>query len=226
MTSPRGKSVVHSTPTIGGGMADFLERLPFPASATDVNNRFLAINTAHTRTYGWAPDRLVGQSPRLLRADEISETFLRELSTATVRGGWHGCLPNRTRRGRTFEVLLHTRHIHTADGQVLLLGVACRPGQEAGLTHCLLELAWKGALPAAPAGSDPAAVESFRRVEALTPREHETFRLLGQGLRTAEIAFHLGISFNTARVFIAAVRVKLGCSNIETLCALAARRPH
>jgi DNA-binding CsgD family transcriptional regulator len=61
-------------------------------------------------------------------------------------------------------------------------------------------------------------------VEALTPRERETFRLLGQGRRTAEIAHHLGISFNTARVFIAAVRVKLGCSNIEALRALAARR--
>ena len=208
-------------------MAGFLECLPFPASATDVNNRFLAINTAHTRTYGWAPDRIVGQSPRLLRADELSETFLRELSTTTVRSGWHGRLPNRNRRGRTFEVLLHTHHIHTADGQVLLLGVACRPGQEAALTHCLLELAWKGALAgAAPAGSAPAAVESYRRVEALTPREHATFRLLGQGLRTAEIACHLGISFNTARVFITAVRVKLGCSNIEALRALAARRPH
>ena len=213
-------------PSLVPQWVDFLEHLPFSASVTDEENRFLAINTAHTRTYGWAPDRIVGQSPRLLRADEISETFLRELSTATVRGGWHGCLPNRTRRGRTFEVLLHTRHIHTADGQVLLLGVACRPEQEAGLTHCLLELAWKGSRPAAPAGSDPAAAKHSLRVEALTPRERETFRLLGQGRRTAEIAHHLGISFNTARVFIAAVRVKLGCSNIEALRALAARRPH
>lgn len=59
----------------------------------------------------------------------------------------------------------------------------------------------------------PGRGEALLRVEALTPRERETFRLLGQGRRTAEIAHHLGISLNTARVFIAAVRVKLGRAN-------------
>lgn len=208
-------------PSLVPQWVDFLEHLPFSASVTDEENRFVAINTAHTRTYGWQSDRIVGQTPRLLTSGEVSETFLRELNAATQAGGWHGRLRNRTRRGRAFEVLLCTLPIRAAAGPLLLLGVACRPGQEGNMLCCLLELAWHGALLAAPG-----AAQHSLRVKALTPRERETFRLLGQGLRTAEIACHLGISFNTARVFIAAVRVKLGCSNIEALRVLAARRPH
>lgn len=208
-------------PSLVPQWVDFLEHLPFSASVTDEENRFVAINTAHTRTYGWQSDRIVGQTPRLLTSGDVSEAFLRELNTATLRGGWHGRVLNHTQCGRRLEVMLHTSPVRNTSGQVLLLGVACQPGQEGDMLCCLLELAWHGSLLAAPG-----AAKHSLRVKALTPREHATFRLLGQGLRTAEIAFHLGISFNTARVFIAAVRVKLGCASLEALRALAARRPH
>ena len=98
---PPCERIAPRPPSLVPQAVDFLERLPFPASLTDLGCRFLAINTAHARAYGWQPDRIVGQSPRLLTPGEVSEAFLRELDAATQRGGWHGRLaqPHPARAG-------------------------------------------------------------------------------------------------------------------------------
>ena len=46
---------------------------------------------------------------------------------------------------------------------------------------------------------------------ALTPRQHEVLRLLGQGLTTGEIADRLVCAHATVRNHVQAILVRLGC---------------
>lgn len=192
-----------------------LERIPFPASLTDGRNRYVAINSAHENLYGWNDQELVGKNPACLIAKSVKAAKIREIYSASGKEGWHGSLTNVDRRGREFPVVLHTRPVWLANRK-LKLGVIHLIGQETALIRSLLDLAWLG-------GLEPDRNRQLPSLDKLTAREQEVFALLGQGLRTAEIADNMSVSFNTARVYIAAARRKLNCPNIETLRALAAR---
>ena len=58
---------------------------------------------------------------------------------------------------------------------------------------------------------------------ALTPRELDTVRLLGQGLSNKEIARHLGVSVTTVRTHLNKAYDKLGSASRVELALLAAR---
>ena len=59
---------------------------------------------------------------------------------------------------------------------------------------------------------------------ALTPREQETLRLLGQGLQNKEIAARLGVRERTAKFHLAALMRKLGAGNRTEVVTLASQR--
>jgi PAS domain S-box-containing protein len=192
-----------------------IERIPFPASLTDGRNRFVAINSAHRKLYGWSNDDLVGQSPTKVMAGGVRKALLEKIFVESGADGWHGKVANVDRDGRNFEVILNTRPVWLGKRK-LKLGVACLPGEEHALIRSLLDLAWIN-------GKKAGRQLDNAPLDRLTPREVEVFGLLGRGLRTAEIADRMDVSFNTARVYAAAIRRKLNCPNIETLRALAAR---
>jgi DNA-binding NarL/FixJ family response regulator len=60
-------------------------------------------------------------------------------------------------------------------------------------------------------------------LQSLTPRELEVLRLVGQGKRTKEIAFLLGISFKTAVTHRAHIMEKLGIHEGPSLVRFAIR---
>jgi ABC-type bacteriocin/lantibiotic exporter with double-glycine peptidase domain/DNA-binding CsgD family transcriptional regulator len=68
-------------------------------------------------------------------------------------------------------------------------------------------------------GPDPH--ESPADVDGLTKREHETLRLVAQGLSNKEIAHSLGISPPTARTYVSRVVRKLGCRDRTQLATFA-----
>ncbi|MGB0580928.1 MAG: PAS domain-containing protein, partial [Limisphaerales bacterium] len=109
-----------------------LERIPFPASLTDGRNRFVAINSAHENLYGRKEEELTGQSPTRLVAKSVKKARLQEILTSSGKEGWHGSIMNVDRRGREFEVVLHTRPVWLGNRK-LKLGVACRAGEEEAL---------------------------------------------------------------------------------------------
>lgn len=195
---------------------DLIERIPFPASLTDCRNRFVAINTAHQKLYGWSMGELSGAKPDRLVSGEVDPALLKDIMSESGREGWRGRIRNVDREGREFEIILHTRPVWLGNRK-LKLGVICLPGQEESLVRSLLELAWVG-------GIENSRVRVPLPLDELTARELEVFGLLGRGLRTAEVADQMNVSFNTARVYVAAVRRKFACPNIETLRALAARQ--
>ncbi|MFZ9667636.1 MAG: response regulator transcription factor [Steroidobacteraceae bacterium] len=59
------------------------------------------------------------------------------------------------------------------------------------------------------------------RINSLTPREREVFRLLGRGLQNREIAVELGISPRTVEVYKARMMEKLNCETIADVVRLA-----
>lgn len=205
-----------------------LEAIPFPISVTDRENRFLHVNRAFERVYGWRQSDLVGQSPRLLTPHDVSETFLRKLDRATRAGGWQGRLLNRNRTGRKFDTFLVTRTLHGRQGQEPVhLGFSCQAGAEGALLAAVIRALTGHGTPRRsalvrppPAGRKPSPSEPE---SLLSVREWQVFCLLGEGQRTAEVADNLGAAFNTVRNHIAAIRRKLGCESIERLRALAAQ---
>lgn len=59
---------------------------------------------------------------------------------------------------------------------------------------------------------------------ALTPRERETLRLLGQGLQNKEIASQLGVRERTVKFHVAALMRKLGAGNRTEVVARATQQ--
>jgi DNA-binding NarL/FixJ family response regulator len=66
--------------------------------------------------------------------------------------------------------------------------------------------------------------EQRSRDPHLTPRERDVLDLLGQGLSDRQIASSLGLSYETARTYVKAVRRKLGSNNRLAAAAWSWRR--
>jgi len=192
-----------------------IEKIPFPASLTDGKDRFVAVNSPHEELYGWSNAELIGQLTTSLISKSVKKSLLDEIQAQSSDDGWHGRLSNTNRKGKRFDIILNTRPVWL-NKRKLKLHVVCKPGHESALIRSLLDLVWtchrQRGLPMV-----------LPSLDQLTPRELEVFERLGRGLRTAEIANELSVSFNTARVYAAAIRRKLHCPNIETLRAVAAQ---
>ncbi len=91
-------------------------------SITDAENRFVYVNEAFLRTYGYLREEVLGRTPALL---EASDDVRREIFSTTMQGGWSGDLVNRRKDGAEFPVSLSTTVIRDSEGDILgLLGVA------------------------------------------------------------------------------------------------------
>jgi PAS domain S-box-containing protein len=105
-----------------GLLAQALEGATDTIWVTDAERRFVYVNGALLRTYGYARDEVLGQTPALLRGDE---RVRREIFERPLRGGWSGDVVNRRKDGSEVSLSLSTTPIRDAEGRVTgLLGVA------------------------------------------------------------------------------------------------------
>ena len=103
-------------------LADALAAASDLISVTDAENRFVYVNDAFLRSYGYAREEVLGQTPLLV---EPLDHLRREILEATMQRGWTGDLVNRRKDGTEFPVSLSTSVIRDSDGGILgLLGVA------------------------------------------------------------------------------------------------------
>ncbi len=103
-------------------LANAIESASDLISVTDAESRFVFVNEAFLRAYGYARQEVLGRTPALL---EPSDDVRREILAATMQGGWTGDLVNHRKDGREFPVSLSTTVIRDSDGGILgLLGVA------------------------------------------------------------------------------------------------------
>ncbi len=94
-------------------------------SVTDLEDRFLFVNDAFRRTYGYTTEELLGKDVSIVRPPHKPAATMDQLLHDTLGGGWHGELLNRRKDGSDFPVELWTSVVKDEAGiPVALVGVA------------------------------------------------------------------------------------------------------
>jgi PAS domain S-box-containing protein len=94
-------------------------------SITNTEDRFLYVNDAFLRTYGYREDELVGRHVAILRSARTASAIQDEILPATMAGHWRGELWNRSKDGREFPISLSTSAVCDEDGRrIALIGIA------------------------------------------------------------------------------------------------------
>lgn len=95
---------------------------------TDAEGRYVDVNPAFERIYGWPRGELVGRKPNLIRSPKTPPETFRALWADLLdpaKGEWQGELVNLDRWGREHPVLLSVSAIRGADGGIThFIGVA------------------------------------------------------------------------------------------------------
>ena len=199
--------------------------MPFPISLTDAHNRYVFVNGAFERKYGYTLSALQGCGPDVLtpRSTRVSDAFLADLHKGTRHGGWSGQLANASRHGKRFRVGLRTMMLNAPRNDApstesLFLGVACEAGAEDMRDRAMLEMLLNRivtgeAAPDATATVAATAAAAAARTPLLSvqpKRRQEVYQLLREGRSYKEIAYHLNIADATVRVVVAELRKQLG----------------
>lgn len=187
-----------ASPLASSPLVSLLERITHPASLTDAQDRFLAVNPAFQRLFGYSSAEVIGLSPRLLIPTSVPEEQLQAIREQLVekRQPWHGTLPHLRRNGETFDPRLHLLPLHP-DYHLPPAGyIAVWAAPQDALSAILqLGTAFAAALLTAPPPASPP------RSAQATLRRDEVTRLSALGFRNKEIARIMGIKASTVGVF-------------------------
>ncbi len=94
-------------------------------SITDINNKFLFVNDAFCRGYGYTQEETIGKYIELIRSEKNDVELLNHIQLLTLDYGWHGELWNKTKNGNDFLIELHTSPVKNAKGEkIALVGIA------------------------------------------------------------------------------------------------------
>ncbi|MDP4194638.1 MAG: PAS domain-containing sensor histidine kinase [Bacteroidota bacterium] len=94
-------------------------------SITDMNDRFLFVNSAFVNTYGFQESELYGKDMSIIRSPNNSPEIVKEILPKTIAGGWKGELLNKRKNGTEFPISLSTSVVLSEDGKpIALVGVA------------------------------------------------------------------------------------------------------
>lgn len=86
---------------------------------TDADKTILRVNPAFTRISGYAPDEVIGKTPRILRSDRHPPGFYESMwATIGATGTWHGELWNRRKSGEVYPEQITITAIADDAGQV------------------------------------------------------------------------------------------------------------
>jgi PAS domain S-box-containing protein len=92
---------------------------------TDACGRFLYVNGAFCRMYGYPESALLNRHVRMMRTRRNPAGLWRQIARATLAGGWQGELWNRAKDGREFPISLSTSAVRDEHGRMIALaGVA------------------------------------------------------------------------------------------------------
>ncbi|MFA4969458.1 MAG: EAL domain-containing protein [Sulfuritalea sp.] len=86
---------------------------------TDANGAILRVNRAFCESTGYAPDELVGQTPRLLKSGRHNKEFYCDMwETIGRTGGWQGEIWDRRKNGEIYPKWLTISAVKNDDGAV------------------------------------------------------------------------------------------------------------
>jgi PAS domain S-box-containing protein len=94
-------------------------------SITDTEDRFLYVNEAFFRTYGYRDREVIGKHVGMVRSARPSAEPQDGILSATLAGGWRGELWNRSKEGREFPISLSASPVYDGEGRIVaLVGIA------------------------------------------------------------------------------------------------------
>jgi PAS domain S-box-containing protein len=106
-------------------LAHALRSISDCVSVTDLQDRFIFVNEAFCRTYGYAESELFGKHVSLVVSSKNDPEVLSEVLRETRQGSWHGVLMDKRKNGEEFPVALSTSAIRDEQGNsIALVGVA------------------------------------------------------------------------------------------------------
>jgi PAS domain S-box-containing protein len=92
---------------------------------TDLENRFIFVNHAFLRTYGYEEAEVVGKTPDIVFSAKNPPGLMNEILAGSRGDGWRGEVLDRRKDGTEFPIFLSTSQIKDQTGRVIgLLGVA------------------------------------------------------------------------------------------------------
>lgn len=92
---------------------------------TDLDDKFIFVNDAFLRTYGYTQAEVLGKDIAIVRSLNNDPAVVAAIEERSRVGGWAGELLNRRRDGTEFPIHLSTTVVHDAQGDlVALVGVA------------------------------------------------------------------------------------------------------
>jgi PAS domain S-box-containing protein len=90
-------------------------------SMCDLNNRVIFVNSAFVRTYGYAPDEIVGKPLNIIRSQKNPPELISRINNTLKQGGWQGELLGRSKDGREFPVYLSTSVVRDDTGNAIAI---------------------------------------------------------------------------------------------------------
>ena len=106
-------------------LAHGVESTTEPICITDLADRFIFVNRAFQRTYGYTEAEVLGKSPEILFSLKNPPRLMEEILRHSHEEGWRGEVLDRRKDGTEFPIFLSTSQIQDQGGQVIgLMGVA------------------------------------------------------------------------------------------------------
>ena len=173
------------------------DSLPYPAAITNGRHRFLYVNPAFERFYGWKLADIVGLAPWVLTPLNQDLEPIKRLRKALAGrlSSWSGNLTNVDAKGKLVRVHLVAFAIHGERGgaPVAYLSLVAPESEGPNLLPCLAQnLGAHWLRHAATTLAEPAAVTTARG-----ERQEEILRLTRMGYSTKEVALFMGIATST-----------------------------
>ena len=179
------------------GAAHALELIEEAATITLPNRRFVYVNPAFERLYGFSSASVLGRIGLPIHTRAVADQLIEAIFNGTACGGWSGALENQSRNGTRFEIQLRTRPITTATGEMVgYLGI-CHPSS------------WQR-ISLAEQPMESAHLKPNDELHLLSQRERDVLSCYGLGLNTKEIADQLKIATPSVFTYRARIMQKLG----------------
>ena len=106
-------------------LAQALRSIRDCVSITDIKDNVLFVNEAFSKTFGYAPEEIVGKPIALVRSASNPPSVVEQILPATLKGGWEGEILNRRKDRTEFPVHLSTSVVRDAEGNTIaLIGAA------------------------------------------------------------------------------------------------------
>ncbi|MCK5330205.1 MAG: PAS domain S-box protein, partial [Candidatus Marinimicrobia bacterium] len=102
-----------------------IETMNETVSITDEEHKFIFVNKAFVRTYGYTKKEILGKTSEKLVSPKTPVSQQKKIRAHTLKGGWRGELFNVKKDGTTFPIELSTTPLKNSKGEIIAhIGIA------------------------------------------------------------------------------------------------------